>query len=498
MNLSSKSPEFYDVAVIGAGVNGAGIAMDAAGRGLKVALIDMDDLGAATSSNSSKLIHGGLRYLEHYEFRLVKEALAERESLLRNSPHIMWPLRFILPHRPHLRPAWMIRIGLFLYDNLAKRETLRASEGFRFDQDSDLKPEITKGFKYSDGWVDDARLVILCAQAAQQHGAAVLPRTKVIHAKRADGFWEVELLDQINGTTRTLFAKAMVNAAGPWVSSLFNDAMQSQAPREIRMVKGSHIVVPKIFDHDNAYILQNEDNRIVFVIPYEEDYSLIGTTDVDYQGDPKAAKISKDEIDYLIGVVNTHFKKQLSEEDMVWSYSGVRPLMDEEGGSAQKASRDYSFELDASEGAAPLLSIFGGKITTYRKLAEAATNSICKHFSGAGSAWTKSATLPGGNFKDHQSLNSDLERLYPWLPKEVRKRYVRTYGTLSHQILMGIQSIEQMGLHFGGTLYACEVDYLIKYEWAYKAEDVLWRRTKQGLRLDDHQQATLEEYIRNC
>jgi glycerol-3-phosphate dehydrogenase len=266
--------------------------------------------------------------------------------------------------------------------------------------------------------------------------------------------------------------------------------MQSQAPREIRMVKGSHIVVPKIFDHDNAYILQNEDNRIVFVIPYEEDYSLIGTTDVDYQGDPKAAKISKDEIDYLIGVVNTHFKKQLSEEDMVWSYSGVRPLMDEEGGSAQKASRDYSFELDASDGAAPLLSIFGGKITTYRKLAEAATNSICKHFSGAGSAWTKSATLPGGNFKDHQSLNSDLERLYPWLPKEVRKRYVRTYGTLSHQILMG--------LHFGGTLYACEVDYLIKYEWAYKAEDVLWRRTKQGLRLDDHQQATLEEYIRNC
>ncbi len=498
MNFSPQSPEIYDLAVIGAGVNGAGIAMDAAGRGLKVALIDMDDLGAATSSNSSKLIHGGLRYLEHYEFRLVKEALAERESLLKNAPHIMWPMRFILPHRPHLRPAWMIRIGLFLYDNLAKRETLRASEGFRFNPDSDLKYEITKGFKYSDGWVDDARLVVLCALAAQQHGAAVLPRTKVTNAKRVDGLWEVELLDYSNGTTRKLIAKALVNAAGPWVSSLFKDVMQSPAPREIRMVKGSHIVVPKIFDHNNAYILQNEDNRIVFVIPYEDDYSLIGTTDVDYQGDPKAAKISKDEIDYLIEVVNSHFKNPLSAEDIVWSYSGVRPLMDEEGGSAQKASRDYSFEIDDSAGEAPLLSIFGGKITTYRKLAEAATNALCKYFPGTGSAWTKSAVLPGGIFKDHQSLNSDLERLYPWLPKDVRKRYVRTYGTISHQILMGIKSIEQMGLHFGGTLYACEVDYLIKCEWASKAEDVLWRRTKQGLRLDDHQQATLEEYIRNC
>lgn len=487
--------QVFDVVVVGGGVNGAGIAMDAAGRGLKVAMIEMHDLGAATSSNSSKLIHGGLRYLEHYEFRLVKEALAERESLLRNSPHIMWPLRFILPHRPHLRPSWMIRIGLFLYDHLAKRETLRASEGVRFDSSSPLKDTIRKGFKYSDGWVDDARLVVYCALEAQKHGASILPRNKVTSAKRESNLWIIEAEDMKTGEKRSVSAKALVNAAGPWVSKLFGEALHTPAPKEIRMVKGSHMVVPKIYDHDEAYILQNEDNRIVFVIPYEDDFSLIGTTDVDYTGDPKKASISDEEVEYLLGVVNAHFKRQLTPADMVWSYSGVRPLMDDEGGSAQKASRDYTFEVDAPAGSAPLLSVFGGKITTYRKLAEAATNAICTHFPQAGKAWTKSATMPGGDFSDHQSLNTELASQYPWLPELVRKRYVRTYGTLTHEVLKGRTCVDDMGQHFGATLFACEVDYLIANEWAVTAEDVLWRRTKQGLRLSQEQQQQLEDYL---
>ena len=491
----AQQEQVFDIVVVGGGVNGAGIAMDAAGRGLKVALVEMQDLGAATSSNSSKLIHGGLRYLEHYEFRLVKEALAERESLLRNSPHIMWPLRFILPHRPHLRPSWMIRIGLFLYDHLAKRETLRASEGVRFDTTSPLKDFITKGFKYSDGWVDDARLVVCCAQEAQKHGANILPRTKVSSARRDNDLWLIDIENMQTGEARSISSKALVNAAGPWVSRLFGEALHTPAPKEIRMVKGSHMVVPKIYDHEDAYILQNEDNRIVFVIPYEDDFSLIGTTDVDYTGDPRKATISDEEVDYLLDVVNAHFKKQLTPADMVWSYSGVRPLMDDEGGSAQKASRDYTFEVDAPAGSAPLLSVFGGKITTYRKLAEAATNAICAHFPQAGKAWTKSATMPGGDFSDHQSLNTELASHYPWLPELVRKRYVRTYGTLTHELLKGRTSIEQMGQHFGASLYACEVDYLIEQEWAVTAEDVLWRRTKQGLRLSHEQQQQLQSYI---
>jgi len=389
----------------------------------------------------------------------------------------------------------MIRIGLFLYDHLAKRETLKASKGIRFGADSDLKPEITRGFTYSDGWVDDARLVVHCALFAQQHGADIMPRTKVVDAKRIDQFWHVEIQDQLSGERRHIVAKALVNAAGPWVSKLFGEALHTPAPKEIRMVKGSHMVVPKIYDHDEAYILQNEDNRIVFVIPYEGDFSLIGTTDVDYTGDPKKASISAEEVDYLLGVVNAHFKKQLTPADMVWSYSGVRPLMDDEGGSAQKASRDYTFEVEAPAGAAPLLSVFGGKITTYRKLAEAATNAVCKFFPMAIGPWTKTARMPGGDFADHTSLERELEARYPWLPRDVYKRYVRTYGTQAHSFLEGIHSVEEMGQHFGGTLYACEVDYLIRSEWAVKAEDVLWRRTKQGLRLSEEQREALQHYM---
>lgn len=485
----------FDVLIVGGGVNGAGIAMDASGRGLKVALCEMYDLGAATSSNSSKLIHGGLRYLEHYEFRLVKEALAEREALLRNAPHIMWPLRFILPHRPHLRPAWMIRIGLFLYDHLAKRETLRASEGVRFDNNSPLKEEITKGFIYSDGWVDDARLVIFCALSAQAHGATILPRTKVVSASREENFWVVELKDQLTGSVKSVRSKALVNAAGPWVSSLFGEAMRKPAPKEIRMVKGSHIVVPRLDSGEEAYILQNEDGRIVFVTPYEEKFSLIGTTDVDYEGDPKLAAISKEETDYLLNVVNEHFKKQLSNKDVVWSYSGVRPLMDDERGAAQKASRDYTFEVDASPNQPPLLSVFGGKITTYRKLAEAATDAIVKFFPNAGERWTKSATFPGGDFKDHQSLRSSFKKDYPWLADSCIGRYVRLYGTLAKTFLKNASEESHLGKYFGCDLYQVEVDYLIDHEWASTLEDIIWRRTKLGLVLSDEQKTQIEDYL---
>ncbi|TVQ66625.1 MAG: glycerol-3-phosphate dehydrogenase [Oceanospirillales bacterium] len=485
----------YDLLVIGGGVNGTGIAMDAAGRGLKVALCEMADLGGATSSNSSKLIHGGLRYLEHYEFGLVKKALAEREILLNNAPHIMWPLRFILPHRPHLRPAWMIRVGLFLYDNLAKRQTLRPSDTVKFDQHSPLKSQINKGFIYSDVWVDDARLVLLCALAAQERGAKILTRTQVTKAQRIDGLWSVTLTNVLTGKTQWVKAKGLVNAAGPWVSRLFSDALSVKAPKEIRLVKGSHIVVPRIYMGEEAYILQNEDERIVFVIPYEEKFSLIGTTDVEFNGNPREAKISDEETDYLISVVNAHFKKQLSVDDVVWTFSGVRPLMDDEVEDAKKASRDYSFQIDSVAGQAPLLSVFGGKLTTYRKLAEAATNAMCKFFPGSGQSWTQTAKLPGADFIDQQQLFSSLKLEFPWIPPSLLTRYIRSYGTLVKNFLQGVHSVADLGQHFGSELYQAEVDYLIKHEWVVELDDLIWRRTKLGLVLSDSEKQNLASYL---
>ncbi|ATG73920.1 glycerol-3-phosphate dehydrogenase [Zobellella denitrificans] len=487
----------HDLMVIGGGVNGTGIAMDAAGRGLSVVLCEMNDLASATSSNSSKLIHGGLRYLEHYEFRLVKEALAERESLLRNAPHIMWPLRFRLPHRPHLRPAWMIRIGLFLYDHLAKRELLPGSNGIRFGENSPLVSDIAKGFEYSDGWVDDARLVVLCAMAARQSGADIKTRTRCVRAERQDGLWLVTLQEVDTGRQQRYRCRALVNAAGPWASKLFDEAMTLEAPKQIRLVKGSHIIVPKLHDEPEAYILQNEDNRIVFVIPYEDNFSLIGTTDVDYQGNPSEARISDEEVEYLCAVVNAHFKRKISAADVVWTYSGVRPLMDDEHGQAQKASRDYTFEVDAPEGEAPLLSVFGGKITTYRKLAEAATSAICRFFPQAREPWTKTAVLPGGNFEDHDSLAAALRRQFPWLPEAMIRRFVRTYGNLCHHFLDGCQDLVDLGESFGATLTRKEVDYLVEYEWARTVEDIIWRRSKLGLYLTEAEQARLHQYLQS-
>ncbi|HDZ56506.1 MAG TPA: glycerol-3-phosphate dehydrogenase [Pseudomonas xinjiangensis] len=490
-----SSHEIHDLIVVGGGVNGAGIALDAAGRGLKVLLCEMNDLASATSSSSSKLVHGGLRYLEFYEFRLVREALAERESLLKNAPHIMWPMRFRLPHQPHLRPAWMIRIGLFLYDHLAKRETLPGSRSIRFSPGSPMVNSINRGFEYSDGWVDDARLVVLTAKAAEQHGASIRTRTRCVKAVRQKEFWAVTLEDQSSRKQTVHLCRTLVNAGGPWVSRLLTETIQVESPKQIRMVKGSHLVVPRIHGEAESYILQNEDGRIVFVIPYEENFSLVGTTDVDYQGDPSQVSISPEETDYLISVVNSHFRRKISAEDVVWTFSGVRPLMDDESESAQKASRDYTFEMDIQPGKAPLLSVFGGKITTYRKLAEAATDSLCKFFPKAGPAWTRHNALPGGDFTSHNELQERYRARYAWLPNSIIRRFVRTYGTLTEVILEGCHSLEDLGNWFGDTLYACEIRYLVTHEWAQTVEDVIWRRTKLGLHLQHTDTRPLQDYM---
>ncbi|NRA21611.1 MAG: glycerol-3-phosphate dehydrogenase [Oceanospirillaceae bacterium] len=494
MQAETVSEQCYDLLVIGGGVNGTGIAADAAGRGLTVALCEMNDLGSATSSASSKLIHGGLRYLEYYEFRLVREALAEREVLLHSAPHIIAPLRFQLPHRPHLRPAWMIRMGLFLYDNLAKRSTLKKSVSLKFTKDSPLKESMSKGFEYSDAFVDDARLVILNALAAQQHGADIFVRTKCVAAKRTDRGWCVSL-QQGSGEITKVYAKAIANAGGPWVASLFTDVLDERSPKSIRLIKGSHIIVPKIHHQPQAFILQNEDGRIVFVIPYQDDFSLIGTTDLEYRGDPSEVAIDEQEIDYLLSVTNAHFKAQISAQDIVSTYSGVRPLLNDEADSAQAVTRDYTFEISAEKGALPLLSVFGGKITTYRKLSQAAVDKLCEFFPNAGAPWTKEAVLPGGDFSSRDSLQTELEGSYPWLSAIIIKRFVRSYGTLSQQLLSDCAAVDDLGIHFGSNLYQREVDYLIACEWAMTLEDVIWRRTKMGLYLSQQQRQVLHDYI---
>ena len=485
----------YDLLVIGGGINGVGIAADAAGRGLNVLLCEMNDLASSTSSNSSKLIHGGLRYLEYYEFRLVREALAEREVLLKNAPHIIRPLRFRLPHRRHLRPSWMIRIGLFMYDNLAKRVTLKGSHGIKFGKNNPVIDKITKGFEYSDASVDDARLVVLNAIAARDKGARIMTHTRCSNAKRVGELWEVTLHDNQTGQQQVVKTKALVNAAGPWVTSFFDDALKTPSPKQIRLIKGSHIIVPRIHTESQAYILQNEDNRIVFVIPYEDDFSLIGTTDVEHIGDPATACISKEETDYLISVINDHFKHQISTQDIVATYAGVRPLLDDESDSPEAVTRDYTFEVDAPQGKAPLLSVFGGKITTYRKLAEAAIDGIISHFPEAGNSWTADAALPGGDFDNQHNLQTSLQRQYNWLPRKIINRYVRSYGTLGHKICAGLNSLEDMGQHFGAGLYQREVEYLIENEWAVTLEDIIWRRSKLSLQLTEAEKSALESFL---
>ncbi|MGJ7395575.1 glycerol-3-phosphate dehydrogenase [Morganella morganii] len=490
--------ETKDLIVIGGGINGAGIAADAAGRGLSVLMLEARDLACATSSASSKLIHGGLRYLEHYEFRLVSEALAEREVLLKMAPHIAFPMRFRLPHQPHLRPAWMIRAGLFLYDHLGKRTTLPGSRGLTFSSASPLKAEFKKGFEYSDCWVDDARLVVLNAQEVVRQGGEVRTRTKVTRAWRENGLWQVEAENALTGETLRWQAKGLVNAAGPWVKTFFDDGLQLKSPYGIRLIKGSHIVVPRAHDEPQAYILQNEDHRIVFVIPWMDEFSIIGTTDVEYHGDPADVKIDDNEINYLLDVYNDHFRKTLTRDDIRWTYSGVRPLCDDESDSPQAITRDYTLDLHDDNGQAPLLSVFGGKLTTYRKLGEHALDKLAAYYPHAGKAWTKQAVLTGGelNGRSRDDYTRVLTERWSWLPNGLALRLARTYGSQTEKIIGTAQSLSDLGQLFGHNLYEAELRYLVQHEWVITAEDALWRRTKLGMWLTQEEQLQVEQWLR--
>ncbi|MBK1781686.1 glycerol-3-phosphate dehydrogenase [Advenella sp. WQ 585] len=495
-----------DVLIIGGGINGTGIARDAAGRGLKVLLCEKQDLAGATSSASSKLIHGGLRYLEQYEFRLVREALAEREVLLHNAPHIVHPMRFVLPHNKNLRPAWMIRLGLFLYDHLAKRsKNLPGSQQIPLANTSayalPLKDSIKKGFIYSDCNVDDSRLVILNAIDAQTRGAQILPRCECIGLKTQNNTWLATLRHQ-DGTTRIVQAKILVNAAGPWVDNIQNLAAQhgsnATGKRKLRLVKGSHLVTPRLYEGTHAYILQNKDKRIVFVTPYRNDFSMIGTTDIDFHGDPANVAISAEETDYLLQSVNAYFKQAIRHEDIVSTWSGVRPLYDDAHGNASTTTRDYVFDVSGGTGSSPpLLSVFGGKITTYRKLAEHALEKLAP-FTGKPQPWTHAAPLPGADLPnaDINLFISQLQKNFPWLPKSTASRYACAYGTLALLFLAEKNSIESLGQHFGHDLYETEVKWLQAHEWANCAEDILWRRTRLGLYFTPEQTLALQKWLK--
>ncbi len=488
--------DIKDLIVIGGGINGAGIATDAAGRGLSVLMVEAQDLACATSSASSKLIHGGLRYLEHYEFRLVSEALAEREVLLKMAPHLAFPMRFRLPHQPHLRPAWMIRIGLFMYDHLGKRTSLPKSAGLRFGEDSVLKPEITRGFEYSDCWVDDARLVLANAQMVEEKGGEVMTRTRVTAARRENGLWTVEAEDIDSGETYTWHARGLVNATGPWVKHFFDEGLQLKSPYGIRLIKGSHIVVPRVHTQKQAYILQNEDKRIVFVIPWMDEFSIIGTTDQEYHGDPKEVAIDEGEVSYLLKVYNNHFKQQLKRDDVVWTYSGVRPLCDDESDSPQAVTRDYTLDVHDDNGVAPLLSVFGGKLTTYRKLGEHALEKLRPWYPNMGPAWTQGATLPGGHFTgDRDDYAASLRRRYSFLSESLARHYARTYGSQSENLLEGVRELRDLGEHFGHELYEAELCYLVDHEWVRGLDDAIWRRTKLGMWLSAEQQSRVANWL---
>ncbi|CAM8541520.1 glycerol-3-phosphate dehydrogenase [Escherichia coli] len=412
------------------------------------------------------------------------------------APHIAFPMRFRLPHRPHLRPAWMIRIGLFMYDHLGKRTSLPGSTGLRFGANSVLKPEIKRGFEYSDCWVDDARLVLANAQMVVRKGGEVLTRTRATSARRENGLWIVEAEDIDTGKKYSWQARGLVNATGPWVKQFFDDGMHLPSPYGIRLIKGSHIVVPRVHTQKQAYILQNEDKRIVFVIPWMDEFSIIGTTDVEYKGDPKAVKIEESEINYLLNVYNTHFKKQLSRDDIVWTYSGVRPLCDDESDSPQAITRDYTLDIHDENGKAPLLSVFGGKLTTYRKLAEHALEKLTPYYQGIGPAWTKESVLPGGAIEgDRDDYAARLRRRYPFLTESLARHYARTYGSNSELLLGNAGTVSDLGEDFGHEFYEAELKYLVDHEWVRRADDALWRRTKQGMWLNADQQSRVSQWL---
>ena len=495
------SGSLVDLAIIGGGVNGCGIARDAAGRGLSVLLCEQGDLAGGTSSASTKLVHGGLRYLEFYEFRLVQEALAEREVLLRSAPHIIWPLRFVLPHHRGLRPWPVIRLGLFFYDHLGGRRILPPTRSLDLSRDEagrGLKPIYRRAFEYSDCWVEDARLVVLCARDAADRGAAIKTRTKCVAAARDGAVWRLTLEDRRTGSRSEVSARALVNAGGPWVSDIITGVAGRNVPARVRLVKGSHIVVDRIFAHDRAYIFQNADGRVCFAIPYETDFTLIGTTDEDFEGDPATAAITDAETDYLLASVGAYLERPLTREMIRWTYSGVRPLYDDGASKAQEATRDYVLNLDSADGSPPLLSVIGGKITTFRKLAEQALARLSTVFPHMRPPWTREAVLPGGDVPFDalaEWTNETVGHRYPFLNPHTATRLCRAYGSRIRAVLDGVSGPADLGRDFGAGLSEREVEYLIGQEWAETADDILWRRSKLGLRFTSGQVALLEDYL---
>ena len=495
----AEQEQAHDLLVVGGGINGCGIARDAAGRGWSVLLVEQDDLAAHTSSASTKLIHGGLRYLEQWHFALVRKALKEREILLASAPHIMWPLRFVMPHDSHLRPAWLIRAGLFLYDHLAERKRLPASAPVdltRHVAGSALASRYRRGFIYSDGWVDDARLVALTALDAAERGASVRTRTRCERLERRGELWHASLVDG-DGRRHEARARGAVNATGPWVAQFLMGATRVHTARNVRLVKGSHIVVRKLFEHRFAYLFQNPDRRIGFALPYEREFTLLGTTDVEYRGEPQHAAASPEEIDYLCAMASRYFSRAVTRAQVVWSYCGVRPLLEDESADAAEVTRDYALDLDAAAGAAPLLSVFGGKITTYRKLAQDAVDRLAGALGRTTPGWTATATLPGGDLPESSFavFTRAMEHRYPWLPTPLRRRYARAYGTRVQRMLQGARTLADLGSEVLPGLHELEIDYLRRQEWARSAQDILWRRTKLGLHLPAGSDAVLDAWL---
>lgn len=521
MSDDAAHRDVFDLFVVGGGINGCGIARDAAGRGLRVALAEMNDLASATSSASTKLFHGGLRYLEYLEIGLVRHALQEREVLLRAMPHISWPMRFVLPFSPDMRfeadtpvsrvlawvmpwmkgrrPAWMIRFGLFLYDQLGGRKLLPATQTLNLRgtaEGAPLEDRFQKAYEYSDCWIEDSRLVVLNARDAENRGARIMVRSKVETAVRADGVWDITLRDTQTGETRTFKARMMVNAGGPWVGDIIQQKVNIKTNEGVRLVRGSHIVLRRLYEHDKCYFFQGTDGRIIFAIPYETDFTLIGTTDEEHKDPYVAPECTLGEKQYLVDFANTYFKQDIGVDDIVWTYSGVRPLYDDGASSATAATRDYTLKVDATDGA-PILNIFGGKITTYRKLAEDAMDKIVPFFPGTGGHWTAGVALPGGDFEvtGVQALIDRLMAEYPFLGPVWARRLVRAYGTLAWDVLGQAGSPEDLGRDFGATLHAREVIWLIDREYARTAEDVVWRRNKLGLRLSVGEIEALEQWM---
>ena len=490
----------YDLAIIGGGINGCGIARDAAGRGLSVFLCERDDLACGASSASTKLIHGGLRYLEYYEFRLVREALQEREVLLRAAPHIIWPLQFILPHHNGLRPAWLIRTGLFLYDHIGGRKMLPGTRSLDLRTEPTgkmLKSKFTKGFEYSDCWVIDSRLVVLNAMDAARLGAHINTRTPFLNAKRENGLWLITVVDPVTETERRIQARALVNASGPWMGRTLSTIGHNFSGKNVRMVKGSHIIVKRLFSHNHAYIFQNSDGRIIFAIPFAEYFTLIGTTDVDYCGNPDEVAITTSEVEYLCAAASEYISKKICPSSIVSSYSGIRPLFDDGKRDAKAVTRDYAITLDSENDDAPLISIYGGKITTYRKLAETVMNRLRPFLPEMGEEWTKNKYLPGGNFSADR-FEEEVERLRTcrdYLSAEHARRLFRYYGTIAFEMIHNLHTQDDLGEYFGADLYQFEVEYLMRNEWAKTAEDIIRRRTMTGLLLSQKEIDRLQNWM---